>query len=104
MPNTQVGQQLATLLPPLFTNYIVRGGTWTEVDSTKTEPQINGSEETFNMTGWDPGIDAKCELFPKAGFSLAVLDVLPEIGVDNPRVFVVAKSEKKNFGKRALIY
>jgi hypothetical protein len=102
--NSQVGRQLRTSRPPTFANYTVRGGTWQENDATKTEAQMNGDEETFNLTGWDPGIDAKAELFPDAGYELYVLDVLTETGVDAPRSFVVQSITKKNFGKRALIY
>lgn len=104
MPNTQVGHQLRTQAPPQFANATVRGGSWTEKDSTKTEEQMNALEETFNITGWDPGIDARCDLFPDAGFDLHVLDVLDEIGVDTPRSFVIVSMEKKGFGKRALMY
>lgn len=104
MPNSQVGKQLRTQAPPQFANCTVRGGSWTEKDSTKTEEQMNELEETFNITGWDPGIDAKCDLFPDAGFDLHVLDVLDEINTDTPRSFVIKTIDKKGFGKRALMY
>src|ERR1043166_5323006 len=107
MANSQVGRQLAVESAPQFTNFTVRGGTWKQKGSggaTKVEMNENADEETFNLTGWDPGIDATCDLFPDAGFTLDALDVLPEINVDNPRTFVVAEPpEKSRFGKRGIV-
>ena len=107
MANSQVGFQLYTKTPPVFVGYTVRGGTWTETDSTQTENMRDQNEDEFNSTAWNRGLNAKCELFTNAGTTPAtppvVLDVITETGATT-RKWLVMSVEKSNFGKRALVF
>lgn len=107
MANSQVGTQLYTKTPPQFVGYYVRGASWEESDSTKTENVENQNEEEFNTTAWNRGLDAKCTLFTAAGTTPAtppvVLDVITETGATT-RKWLVMSVSKKNFGKRALMF
>ena len=106
MSNKQVGTQLYVITTPSIVSYVVRGGTWQEKDSTKTENQTNQNDETFSTTGWDPGFDVSCELFTLAACTLvsppAVLDVLTEVS-PGTRKWLVMSATRKNFAKKALI-
>lgn len=117
--NHQVGRILITRVPPLFEHLTVRGGTWTETDATKTQQEMDGNEETFNIAAYDQGQDVKCDVFPDSGFEPQVNDVLPETaesaaiaaaeGIDiweddGVRRWVITKIDRKQFGKRQLIF
>jgi hypothetical protein len=107
MANSQVGFQLYTKTPPVFTGYTVRGGTWEETDSTQTENMRNQNEEEFNTTAWNRGLNAKCDLFTNAGTNPStppiVLDVISEV-TPSTRKWLVLTVNKKNFGKRSLVF
>src|SRR5258705_7302390 len=96
--NSQVGTRIFTASPPIFTGYIVVGGTWTEDDSLQTDDVMNQDEATINTTGWDPGLNAKCDLLAQtttAGTaSILVLDVISEV-TPSTRKWLVKKITKK---------
>lgn len=103
---------------------VVRGGSWQETDDTKSDEEMNEVEETFNVIRYDRGERAKCDLFPGATggvtFFPEVNDVLEETtqsasdataaGVciweagGKRRYTLVSPVERKQFGKRAVIY
>ena len=130
--NHQVGTALLTRRPPTLATLIrgsdniditgtrVRGGSWTEDDVTQSEKEMDEVEEAFNITTWNEGEQTKCDLFPVAGFEPKVGDVLEEsaasaalavaAGIDifedggKRRWVVEAPINRKQFGKRALIF
>jgi hypothetical protein len=130
--NHQVGTPLQTRRPPSLatlyrgtdtidiTGTRVRGGSWTEDDVTQSEKEMDEVEEAFNSTAWNEGDQTKCDLFPVAGFEPKVNDVLEE-SADSAAIALAAGIEifetggkrrwviespinRKQFGKRALIY
>lgn len=130
--NHQVGTALQTRRPPTLATLIrgtdltditgtrVRGGSWNEDDVTKSEKEMDEVEEAFNITTWDQGEQTKADLFPVAGFEPKVGDVLEEsaasaaialaAGIEifeaggKRRWVIEAPINRKQFGKRALIY
>ncbi len=101
----QKGTSLFTELPPTFTGYHVVGGTWKESDAVKSEQTLNEAEETFNITFYDAGRDASCELVSEASqVKIAVGDELTEAaGSPTPgQIWIVTKADYSNFGSRAL--
>jgi hypothetical protein len=130
--NHQVGTALLTRRPPTLvslyrgsdtidiTGTRVRGGSWTEDDVTQSEKEMDEVEEAFNVTTWNEGDQTKCDLFPVAGFEPKVGDVLEESSAsaalavaagidifeagDKRRWVVESPINRKQFGKRALIF
>lgn len=134
--NLQIGTPLLTRVPPAFgllyhgttggvtISCTIRGGSWQETDETKSSPETNEVEETFNISRFDRGESAKVDLFPgvTAGvtFFPEVNDVLEETAASaaiataagvciweaggKRRYTIMAPVERKQFGKRALVY
>src|SRR4030095_3356799 len=104
--HSQVGTQIYTASPPVFTGMIVVGGTWSEDDTLQVDDVLNQDEQTINTTGWDPGLMARCDMVAQtttAALSpILVLDVLSEI-TPTTRKWLVRKVTKK-FAKRKVIF
>jgi hypothetical protein len=104
--HSQVGTPIYVKSAPVFTGYIVIGGTWTEDDALTTDDVLNQDEVTINTTGWDPGLNAKCDLLAQtttAGTAtLYVLDILSEV-TPSTRQWLVKKISKK-FAKRKVVF
>src|SRR5215472_3954438 len=102
----QVGSFIYTRSAPTFTGYIVVGGTWTEDDSLQVDDVLNQDEATINTTGWDPGLNARCDLVAQtttAGTAtLLVLDIITEV-TPSTRSWLVRKVSKK-FAKRKVVF
>lgn len=103
---------------------VIRGGSWNETDDTKSDEEMNEVEETFNSIRYDRGERAKADLFPGATggvtFFPEVNDVLEETAASatdaqaagvciweaggKRRYVIQAPVERKQFGKRAIVY
>ena len=130
--NHQVGTPLVTRRPPVLvtlyragetidiTGTRVRGGSWSEDDVTQSEKEMDEVEEAFNITTWNEGEQTKCDLFPVITFQPKVGDVVEESAASaalalaadidifeaggKRRWVVEAPINRKQFGKRALIF
>jgi hypothetical protein len=101
--NSQVGTNIYTKSAPSFTGYIVVGGSWSESDALKIDNAENQDESIFNTTGWDPGLDAKCQLLALGQTTYPqVLDVIAEVS-PSTRKWMVKKVDKK-FAKRKVMF
>lgn len=106
--NRQTGTQRTTRRPPKLAGFIVRGGTFKPVNTTKNEADENEEEEVFGHSFWGPGQQVTCQLYqlvtvpPTA--DLQVSQVIQEVATvenPNPGYWLVMKADPIDYGLRA---